>query len=384
MAETAAATTQASTQTPATSTPPAGARGPALPPAPAGPQRQKATGPRSEQNKRIIPTGATKRMGGVNPEKAPPSAISGEAAPQARPFPKKTALPGSETPTATSSPSQPAKPSEASTAESAQTTTSTTETPAAAESPPAESGKLGQEMAKLARRERGIVERENAIKHQEQANVTLRQQVDVINRFGQMMQKEPLKAITQVFGPTIAQQILDELLVAGGGKLPERAAQPAQPDEKDLRLRALEEQLRTDAESRRAADNQKEIDAYISTTLAPIVSDKAKFPFIVEELGANSARQLYVEMVAEHKRTGLQPDATEIARKLESLLRSRAERSAKLLGLSVTPAAATETATTATRASATTPPPPAQPSGTRRKDFGRRNYSVRFANEAKS
>lgn len=140
--------------------------------------------------------------------------------------------------------------------------------------------------------------------------------------------------IHRVFGIP-PHEVIDQYIRAGQRK-PEEVANETE-SAREKRLADLEAKLDAAAKQNEEQRVKREVQDYVSREVAPIATDKTRFPFLNHKFGATAAAEVYNIMAIRFNKTGKAPPPSEVADFVERELRTEAEQSAKLLGNGAVP-----------------------------------------------
>lgn len=310
----------------------------AAPPGAPPPAAGEAPKARETRTPKTYTTGA--RVRGAPPAAATASPTTPAAAPTAP-----AALPPKETPP--SAPQSTPDPSLPSPQAGADGTPSGADS--GAEPPPAEGAaalsesEAAKRLAKITRAEGRLVERERA--HAQRLAVAdavaqtlgpaatpqgvahaLRQVQLVANGKAAALQ-DPVGFLARVFGVD-PQHTIQRAIDGAVGHAAKPAGAQTQEALEELRARqaAYEKALQGEQAARQQESAARQVEDYQRGTLAPMLSDKAKFKHLHAFCalnGADPVRQVYDAMVEQFRATGAAPEAKAFAERIETALQSR-------------------------------------------------------------
>jgi hypothetical protein len=152
-----------------------------------------------------------------------------------------------------------------------------------------------------------------------------------MNNAKELARKDLPGFIHRVFGIKPS-EVIDQYIRAGQKKPEEVATEAASAT--DRRIADLEAKLQEASKKEAEQATRRQVQDYMSAHIAPIVTDKARFPLLNEEFGADAPAQVYNIVATRFNQTGRAPQPLEVAQFVESQLRAKAERAAQLLGFS--------------------------------------------------
>jgi hypothetical protein len=311
----------------------------AVTPTPTGAPPPVSETPRETRTTKTYSTGLRSRGVGQAPPGGHP------------PIPAQPAAPGAA---AQAPAAAPAKQPEGQPVEPAAAAAPAAETPAAPEAPKLDDTELAKRLGQITRQEQQVARREQQLSGRVAIAQAVEQvlgpantspaavqqalrQVQQVQQGREAAHKDPVGFLQRVFGIDPRHTIelaINGAIAANGGKAPD----PAAPDPTRVELDSIRAQLEKEAQARETERVQGQVREYVSSTVAPILADTAKFKHLLhycELTGGNAPLQLYNAMVQRFQQTGQAPDPKALAEEFETQLQSRY---APLLGTNAAPA----------------------------------------------
>jgi hypothetical protein len=202
---------------------------------------------------------------------------------------------------------------------------------------------VAKRMGALARRERKIAEdaqrnsgrlelADVVVKHLGPQDATPQQlqrrleAFQMVDQGRELAAKDPVGFLQRVFGvdPQVTVRAAVDGAIAQRAKKPEETA-AERAAAQDRKIAELEQRIQTGATETAQERATRQVNDYIETAIAPVISSSEKYPFIhrlCKMQGADPKKELYNAMSERYAKTGKAPDPAAFAAELERNIKS--------------------------------------------------------------
>jgi hypothetical protein len=153
------------------------------------------------------------------------------------------------------------------------------------------------------------------------------QAFEMVDKGRELAARDPIGFLGKVFGvsPDVIVRAAVDTAIKDRARKPEEIASEREAA-RDRKIAELEEQIRTGAKETEQQRSTRQVNDYIEATIAPVIADTSKYPFIHRLCKANGAdpkKELYNAMSERYAKTGKAPSdvgafASELERKIKS------------------------------------------------------------------